>query len=65
MSELSQFSSEELRLADLLTDGFANKQIALVLGTTEATIKHRLCRIYDKSGTWSRLELALWWLNHH
>ena len=55
-------TEREQKLVILVTEGFKNKEIAKLLGTTEGMIKNKLLVIYDKVGMWNRLELALWWL---
>ena len=44
--------------------GFANKEIAVYWKTGEDTVKHHLSNIFDKTGVSSRLELALFAVNH-
>jgi DNA-binding NarL/FixJ family response regulator len=39
-----------------------NYDIAKTTGVTTNTIKNHIRAIFDKTGTWSRLELALWYL---
>lgn len=58
------FSHKEHRILLRLVQGDRNKDIALVLGTTENVIKNYLRVIMDKSGMENRLELALWYIYH-
>jgi DNA-binding NarL/FixJ family response regulator len=37
-----------------------NAQIGAALGTTRGVIKNYAVKLYDKTGTHSRVELALW-----
>jgi DNA-binding NarL/FixJ family response regulator len=41
-----------------------NKEIAQVLEVSEQDVKNRLRRVFDKLGVWSRLELAMYVVNH-
>lgn len=51
---------KELSIIALLTEGMTNKEIAKDAGTTENMVKNYLRVIFDKTGMFSRLELALW-----
>jgi DNA-binding CsgD family transcriptional regulator len=53
---------KENTIAALVTEGMKNSDIGARLQHSEGTIRNKLRVIFDKSGTWSRLELALWWL---
>jgi len=57
-------TARELEVVRAVTDGLANKDIATLLGVTEATIKHHLTSIFDKVGVSNRLELALFATHH-
>jgi len=50
------------KVTALVAEGHKNKEIASRLGTTEDAIKNSLRLVFDKTGNWSRLELALWQL---
>ncbi len=52
----------EEQVTALVAEGNKNKEIARRLGTTENMIKKYLSVLFDKTGNWSRLELALWQL---
>jgi len=52
----------EQKVTALVAEGHKNKEIARRLGTSENTIKKSLKVLFDKTGNWSRLELALWQL---
>jgi predicted transcriptional regulator len=51
-------------VATLVWEGFTNREIAKVVGTTEQVVKNYLRATFDKLGVWSRLELALYVANH-
>jgi DNA-binding NarL/FixJ family response regulator len=55
-------TSKEERITALVAHGLKNEEIARVIGTTTNRIKNYLREIFDKTGTWSRLELALWYV---
>jgi two-component system, NarL family, nitrate/nitrite response regulator NarL len=48
----------------LVSEGCSNREIATRLHISEDTVKHHLSRIFDKTGTSSRVELALF-AHHH
>lgn len=54
----------ERRIVKYVAEGLTNQQIAMLIGSTEHVVKNYLGVIYDKTGVWSRLELALWSLEH-
>ena len=56
----SAITSEEHRIIVLVAEGLKNSDIAETIGATEDRVKNCLRRVYDKTGTWNRLELALW-----
>ncbi len=53
-----------IRVCDLVVLGFTNKQIGERIGTSEAVIKNYLRIIYDVTGMFSRVELAIFWSSH-
>jgi DNA-binding NarL/FixJ family response regulator len=55
----------ELKIIELVVQGGSNREIALRLGSTERGIKNSLRRIFDKTGVFDRLELALFVLHHN
>jgi DNA-binding NarL/FixJ family response regulator len=59
-----QLSDYELRLLDQVLEGKTGAGIAVAFGSQEGAVKQALQRILEKTGMWSRLELALWWRDH-
>jgi DNA-binding NarL/FixJ family response regulator len=58
-------TARELEVIHLVTAGYSNKDIAQLWDVSEDTIKHHLTRIFGKVGASSRLELALFAVDHH
>ena len=54
----------ELEVVRLVGEGCSNREIGTRLRISEDTVKHHLSRIFDKTGTSSRVELALF-AHHH
>lgn len=54
----------ELEVVATIVAGFSNKEIAQKFSLSEQTIKHHLTNIFHKLGVFSRLELALFAVNH-
>jgi two-component system nitrate/nitrite response regulator NarL len=54
----------ELEITTTIAAGYSNKEIAKRLTISEDTVKHHLSSIFDKTGVSSRLELALFAVNH-
>lgn len=55
------------RESDVVTavlDGYTNPEIAEKFRLSEQTVKHHLSHVFDKLGVYSRLELALFAVNH-
>ncbi|MBZ5596866.1 MAG: response regulator transcription factor [Acidobacteriia bacterium] len=57
-------TSRELQLVALIVQGCTNKDVAGECGITEETVKRHLKNIFDKTGVSSRLELAMFAVNH-
>jgi DNA-binding NarL/FixJ family response regulator len=53
-------ATRETHVANLVTEGLPNKEVALRLGITEHTVSNYLFRIYNKLGISSRVELVLY-----
>lgn len=54
----------ELEITATIAAGYSNKEVAQKLTISEDTVKHHLSNIFDKTGVSSRLELALFAVNH-
>ena len=59
-----RLTQHELAVVSHVVRGCKNREIALRLGTKEQAIKNDLRRIFDKTGVYGRLELALFVLHH-
>ena len=55
----------EMDIVSLVVQGCPNKEIAKQLGIAEDTVKRHLTNIFDKVGTSTRLELALFAVDRH
>ncbi|OGQ94762.1 MAG: hypothetical protein A2521_16735 [Deltaproteobacteria bacterium RIFOXYD12_FULL_57_12] len=56
---LDSLTTREREIAEMVARGQANLEIAANLGITERTVKAHLSAVYTKTGTGSRLNLAL------
>ena len=54
----------ELEIVSAVVAGYANKEVAGYFKISEDTVKHHLSNIFDKVGVSTRLELALFAVNH-
>jgi DNA-binding NarL/FixJ family response regulator len=61
---LADLTGQELRVVDLIVQGYTNKDIAANLRTAEDIVKHNLCGIFDKLGVSTRLELVMLFRQH-
>lgn len=57
-------SSREAEVAELVTRGLSNKEVANQLFVTEKTVKFHLTNIYKKMNVKSRAQLIVWCLPH-
>jgi two-component system, NarL family, nitrate/nitrite response regulator NarL len=57
-------TDRELEIVETVVAGYSNKDIASRFSISQHTVKHHLSSIFDKLGVYSRLELALFALNH-
>ena len=53
-------TSREQEILRLIADGSTNKEIALLIQTTERTVEFHVSHILQKVGVRSRLEVAVW-----
>ncbi len=58
-------TSRELEVISLLTLGNTNREIGAALSISEETVKRHLANIFDKVGMSSRVELAMFAVEHH
>jgi two-component system nitrate/nitrite response regulator NarL len=63
--ELMGLTRRELDIVSLVAEGCQNKDIATRLGIAEDTVKRHLTNIFNKVGTSTRLELALFAVDRH
>jgi DNA-binding NarL/FixJ family response regulator len=59
-----RLTEQELAIVSYVVRGYKNREIALRLGTNEQTVKNSLRNIFDKTGVFGRLELALFVVHH-
>jgi DNA-binding NarL/FixJ family response regulator len=64
MQPRERLTAKETQIATLVWEGFTNREIAAMIGTTEQVVKNYLRNTFDKLGVWSRLELALYVASH-
>lgn len=57
-------SNREAEVAELVTQGLSNKEVAGKLFVTEKTVKFHLTNIYKKMNVKSRAQLIVWCLPH-
>src|SRR5271166_5389862 len=57
-------SNRESEVAELVTKGMSNKEVANQLFVTEKTVKFHLTHIYKKMNVKSRAQLIVWCLPH-
>src|SRR5277367_110526 len=57
-------SHREAEVAELVTKGLSNKEVASQLFVTEKTVKFHLTNIYKKMSEKSRAQLIVWCLPH-
>lgn len=53
----------DIRLVRMVSDGATNRQIATELACSQKTVEQRLTRLFQRTGSRSRAELAAAWLN--
>jgi two-component system nitrate/nitrite response regulator NarL len=57
-------TTQELEIVSAVVEGYSNREIAGHFKISEDTVKEHITRIYDKVGVSTRLELALFAVNH-
>ena len=57
-------TSRELDIVAAVRRGDSNRAIARRFSLSEDTVKHHLTRVFDKTGVFSRLELAMFAIRH-
>ena len=57
-------SRRQLQLAELVSRGQQNKEIAADLGITEGTVKVYLSNLFGKLGLYNRASLSAWAVRH-
>jgi two-component system nitrate/nitrite response regulator NarL len=55
----------EVEIMAKIASGSSNKEVGEVFAISERTVKHHLTNIFSKVGVSSRLQLALFAVNHH
>ncbi len=55
----------EIQMVEAVMEGYSNVEIAANFSLSQETVKHHLSHIFDKLGVYSRLELALFGVNHN
>jgi DNA-binding CsgD family transcriptional regulator len=64
MRARNRLTTQELEIIAHVVQGHKNREIAVRMGSTEPSVKNMLRRIFDKTGVYGRLELALYVLHH-
>ena len=59
-----QLTPRQLQIVSAVAFGESNKEVAEHFSISEETVKRHLSNIFDKLGVFSRLELAIFALNH-
>jgi DNA-binding NarL/FixJ family response regulator len=59
-----RLTARELAIVAAVATGKSNKEVASEFGISNATVKHHLTSIFDKVGVSTRLELAMFALDH-
>ena len=60
----SNLTSRELQVIQIISEGLSNKMIAHKLSITESTVKVHVKHILNKTGLRTRVEAAVWTVNH-
>ena len=60
----SNLTSRELQVIQMIAEGLSNKMIANNLDIAESTVKVHVKHILSKTGLRTRVEAAVWTVNH-
>ena len=63
-SQAFVLTDRERDIVKVIVAGYTNREIARTFALSEATVKHHLTSIFDKTGASTRLELAMFALHH-
>jgi two-component system NarL family response regulator len=63
MTTLSDLTSRELEILQLMLEGYTNKAIAAAIFISEKTVEFHLDNIYTKIGVRTRLMAGIWALH--
>lgn len=58
--ELPSLTPQEIRILNLITEGFDNKSIAEILSVSPNTVKTHISNIFSKLGISDRTQAAIW-----
>jgi DNA-binding NarL/FixJ family response regulator len=64
MTTLSDLTSRELKILQLVLTGYTNKAIAAEMFISEKTVEFHLDNIYTKIGVRTRILAGVWALQH-
>lgn len=64
IASLHELTEREAEILQRIAAGLSNKEIGRALGISDATVKVHIKNLLRKLGLKSRLEAALWWLEH-
>lgn len=53
-----ELTGQERRVTELVTQGRTNREVAMMLGLTEKTVRHYLSRAFERPGVQRRAQLA-------
>jgi DNA-binding NarL/FixJ family response regulator len=64
MTTLSNLTSRELEILQLMLTGYTNKAIAMEISISEKTVEFHVAKIYAKIGVRTRLMAGIWAMQH-
>jgi DNA-binding CsgD family transcriptional regulator len=62
---LQVLTSRELEVASWVSEGLSNRDIGIIMGLTENTVKKYLMRIFERTGCDNRVVLAIRFAREH